>query len=258
MEFKGYVILIGLLGLVIGSASGANLSGEELEKLHEIVKTIPAVDPFVKLTIDGKEVEATYYDQRVKAEQYSEKRRTFDRQLMDVIAAFNLDFCEDMLVKKRYLVTIGPKYMSRVTTMIASYLPEYVRLVRASADEGMPVKHGFIGDSTAVWKNIQLALAKPEKKEQAAGELPKDTQEFMSRMESLLQIAQILVRESPVGIYVDWTGVTINGKTLEELGAPLFLYLQEKGYGKHLAVMDSVIGLLSRVKPGAQAYGNQE
>lgn len=216
---------------------------------HKIIVDSETNDPIIDLVIDDIHVKGTYYEKTVKATDYTNERKEFDKKLINALTEFGYSFANDIVVKNSYIVVAGPKYTAKLTSLIATYLPEFIRKSKAS---GPPVKDGFIGDALDIWKSITKDILVDEKKKSQL-KIPADAQDFMKQLRQFMDTAQLIVANNPVGMYVDWRHLTMNDKTMAEFVAPLIVYLQENGYKKSITILDAMMGIVAKIKPSSGA-----
>lgn len=216
---------------------------------HKIIVDKVPTDPFVDMIFDDIHVKGTYYDQSVVSTDYTESRKEFDQRLITALTEFGYNFANDIVVKNSYIVVIGPKYTAKLTSLISTYLPEFNRQDKSS---GLRYKDGFIGDALTIWKSITKdILIDNEKRAQLV--IPANPKEFMQKLRQFMDMMQQTVANSPVGIYIDWRTLTIDDKTIAEFTAPFIAYLQENGYKKHIGIMDTLMGIVAKIKPGTDS-----
>lgn len=221
------------------------------------------VAPKLELMVNRAHVEANYYEPGITGEEYTEERRTWDRKYFEALEELTLNLTRDIVIKHKNYIQLA-SHTKDIIRLLTKYMPECKRL-STDGKHGRPFKDEFFGDALGIYKeinersaaeaatmipdyeifNYEGKLDKQASKE--ARELAKQMSEikFMVDLREFFQVLKQTVNKSPVGAYLDWARMRIDGKSIAEL-ATKFLTHMRRYNGKSIKFLNMIMAVSRR------------
>lgn len=196
--------------------------------------------------VDGHFISVPYYDPTVT--EAPPERKKFDLDAYSGLERILVELVDDLLVKRKgaFQLTLYPfKFYNFITKTKAAS----AELIKQGV--GKHMGDDFVKDALVILKDMHKypdlegkAQAKLKSKEEKRAEAKQISDDFRK----FLNLFRLVIEASPVGKYLDWQKMTIDGKPVAQESARYYNYFENNGYSGALWVMNGVIGLLEKIK----------
>lgn len=237
--------LVGLAVLLIVGC--VCLCAPEPSKLE--TETAPDTDqkPFPTFDgmVDGHHIVVPYYDP--DCPDVPKERKDFDLKAFAGMDAILNDLVTDLLVKRKpayKFVTYPFTFYDYVTKRKA----ESAELIRRGF--GKQMGDDFVKDALGILRDVHK-YSDPDafdKKEKSKEERREEAKQIAQDFSKFFNLFKGTVEQSPVGKYLDWSKMTIDGEPVAKEAAKFYNYFNNNGYKNAIYVMNGVVGLLSKLK----------
>lgn len=228
MRGNSLICMVGLCYLVVAFSSTISLCQEETKN---------AVDT----TIRGKRLVLPFYEKDVQ--QLSPESNSFSVKVMKQVSDIILNIAKKCLIERRYTVTIL-KSSPKIYSTLGALKTENDEMVATNRETVWD--RNFVTDAARMLKE---AMAASSVKDDEIVEYDSDyLRDTYDSLDEFMHILTEGIRQSPVGIYVDWANVTIDDKTIRELASSYIRTFKKAGYGTAMKLFEILIGFLQKLK----------
>lgn len=172
----------------------------------------------------GHQVSAPLYDPKVTF--VDQRRRDFDTKIFDEMKNFVDQLTEKALLQRVSILRMGLQVKS-FKSLLGRLKDENNKLT----GEGVGPKHDddFMESIAHLFKEI-LKHAREEKLEKGDSS-EEEVKRFIQEQRQFMEMLRETVRNSPVGTYIDWNELKVDGKPLKKAAAYYFSFFTKNGYG---------------------------
>lgn len=218
--------------LVVCVTSGAHGQEEDL--------------PVVEFEWRGKQVRVPYYENRAPI---TEVKHDFDRNLINNVGKIVKDLAEDALVTKGNFLTKSSKMLSHGMNLVKECNKSKAMLVEMrKTDErlGKSTKPGYMVEMAGLVRDIleydvcsTRVLPRESQPVWCHGDKPTQEQrmEHVERIGEYLDLFSAVVDKSPLGVYVNWRELTVDGTPITELFGEETSFFRRSGYSAIMKIM---------------------
>lgn len=200
----------------------------------------------VEFDLNEKHVVAPYYDQELDT--VPEERMKFDKEVLKNFTSVVMEITESTLLQKRVVLGLARKPLSMAWHATRNFRALAAKKVGPKVDDDF---------ARGIARMLRTALRKAseeyrrepkwrskdfrsiEQKERGAREVVGQVQGLMDTIEATLE-------RSPVGLYLNWTAMTINGQGFVELVPYYFNVFKREGYWSTIAIFERFVGIMER------------
>jgi len=202
------------------------------------------------IELDGHHIEAPLFDKSIT--EMPQQRIDFDVQAVGELNKIIMNLTRDTIVSGKSYIRLLP-YSRTFVSFIKNKKAEIKKLV--AQGYGPDFRGGFTKGSIAMMKlafknsRADMAATKDLNLAKKSSEEKKlEAQVFMKDMEEFLDTIQELIRASPVGLYLDWKNVKIDGVPVPEIAPRYINFFKERGYGVAISLAETVVALIERLE----------
>lgn len=219
------------------------VDAEELDEPEQETNQKPF--PTFDAMINGRHVVVPYYDP--DCPDMPKERREFDQKAFAGLEQILNELITDLLIKKKPIYRLT-SYPFKLYSFVTKTKAESAELINRGF--GKKMGDDFVRDALIILKDLKKypdpvgkansKMTKEEKDEEA--------RQLAKEFRSFLDIFKQTVEQSPVGKYLDWSKMTIDGAPVAKESARYYNYFENNGYKQALFIMNGVIGLLEKIK----------
>lgn len=249
-------------------ANGAEL-GEEAKldtneiQLPQIDEQQPTqVDGLNKLLVDveinGRRVTVPYFDPQVT--EITPQKRAFDTSAVKQFGDLLVSLFYDIVINKKTL-SLG-KYPVKVYKLVQKLGKESDDLSEKGVCKHMDDE--FTLDGLQIYRDMKN-FSQEQDKVAAQSKVnnkkaPKDTAEqqkakdeaMLNSFKDFMDIVVETVKQSPVGFYVRWSQMKMDGEPIGHRAAEYYDYFKKNGFSTAIWVVDQTVSLVSKWKSKSQ------
>lgn len=199
---------------------------------------IPEDEQMYLTVLAGPEkiVRAPYYE-GVKVMSVSQERLDFERQLIVNFTDFTYNIVQEMIVKKTGYFDMM-KFVPKIRSFANEHKKAYFEMV-AKEGNGPALHPSFIKHNLRLIRIVLSGgrgdLKKRVEQDSREGRVPLSDeemrQEFMEELKDFMKLFHNVANKSPVGLYLDWSEMTINGNTIKEEAGYYIDFMRKYGIG---------------------------
>lgn len=188
--------------------------------------------PIIRVKFEDLEIEAPAYEDKI--DQFTDKRRQFDRELFADLTKFFEMTSKKLFHDGMSMFRFGVTNLGAIVGLFTNNKKKFNNFEKESHDTSPKMAKNY---GAAMGQMMhQLADARSDTK--------MDGKQAHAYTVKSLRAFQALVDISPVGLYLDWGKMKINGKSLPEFMAPLMQRLRDEGRGPVLTVFHKVADIM--------------
>lgn len=253
IEQRVYICLLHIFSLcsVIVIAASTDLPVDQARDISADQST-PSSDtdlptsswPTFEGEVDGHFISVPYFDSTLT--EIPPERKKFDLEAYSGLETILVELVDDLLVKRKGVFQL---------TLYPFKFYNFIKKTKALSDElikeGVGKKMGFVKDALVILRDIHKypdpegkIQAKLKSKDEKRSEAKQTSDDFRK----FLNLFRLVIEASPVGKYLDWQKMTIDGKPVAQESARYYNYFENNGYSGALWVMNGVVGLLEKIK----------
>lgn len=218
---------------LIASANG-HISGQE-EDL-----------PVVEFEWRGKQIRVPFYEKR---DPISDVKHDFDRNLITNVGTIVKSMSEDALVTEGNIITTTNNLLSHGFNLISECNRSKAKLIemrKADARVGKSTKPGYMIEMGGLVRDIldydvcsPKTLPKEAQPEWCHGKKPSKEvrKEHVERIGNYLDIFVEIVDRNPLGVYVNWRELTVDGVPITKLFGEETSFFRKCGYSAIIKIL---------------------
>lgn len=240
MKQFGKPVLMAALVLLVATSYCSLVSSTELTEQFELNKenSLPPKQtdnlgrPILSVQSDDLLVEVPHYE--VSDVPFTQARLEFDRSLFSNMLSFFESASKKLLHDQQSIIRFGVCNLKAMITLFTSSRKKYQEFVKTAHDTSPKLSNKFASDQGKMLHVIADAKSDVKLSGKEAHE------EYMKILAALTKV----INESPVGLYLDWSKLTINGKDISQIAGPIVQRLRDDGRGPVLRVLHELANLI--------------